>query len=73
MFYMYEAIIITKILMHFSSQKRYKREYVLLLPFPPVKMPFMYHVNNNMYFVESITEHIKASLPIHKQCAGTIR
>ena len=33
----------------------------------------MYYVNNNMYYVESVTEHKKASVSIHKQYAGTIR
>ena len=33
----------------------------------------MYYVNNNMYYVESIAEHIKTELPIHKQCAEAIR
>ena len=32
----------------------------------------MYYVSNNMYYVESIAEHIKASLSIHKQRAETI-
>ena len=72
MFHMYEAIIITKILMHFCSQK-VKREYVILLPIPSLWERFTYYVNNIMFYVESIAEHIKASLSIHKQCTGTIR
>ena len=69
---MYAAIIISKILKHLCSQK-VKREYVMLLPFPPLWEWFMYYVNNIMYYVESVAEHIKTSLSIHKQCVGTIR
>ena len=39
----------------------------------PVWMRLKYYVNNNMYYVENVAEHIKASLSIHKQCAGRIR
>ena len=32
----------------------------------------MYHVNNNMYYLESIAENIKAILSIENESAGTI-
>ena len=56
-----------------SVAKRYKREYVILLPFPPLWERFMQYVNNNMYYVENLAELIKASPSIHEQYAGTIR
>ena len=68
--YMYEAIVFIRILMHFCSQK-YKHECVILLPFLPLWERYMSYVNNNMYYVEVIVEHIKASTSIQKQCAGT--
>ena len=71
MFYMYEAIIIIKMLMHFCSQKGINAS-VILLPFPQLWKRFMYYVNSIVCYVESIGEHIKASLPIHEHCAGTI-
>ena len=69
---MYEAITITKILMHFWRQKdiNASRLYYFL---PPARKRFNYDANNNMYYVESMAEHKKASPSIHKQCAGTIR
>ena len=51
----------------FLQPKRYKREYVILIPFIQLWKWCTYYINNNMYYVESIAEHKKASLPIHEQ------
>ena len=59
---MYEAIIITKMLMQILKPKNaygYKCKYKSLHPFPTV---WNY---KRMYYVESIAEHIKAPLSIH--------
>ena len=69
MFYTHEAIITTKIFMQFLQPKTHRGKNAIMFyyfPSPGIN-------NNKMYYVESIAEHIKATLSIHEQCAGTIR
>ena len=74
---MYEVIIIIRILMQFLQPKSHTRSNDIMFYYipspPPTWTRLMYYVNNNMHYVKSIAEHIKASLPVWNQSARIIR
>ena len=75
MLYMYEAIIITKLLSQIHQPKTDRNANSVMFFYfflPPVWRHFMNYVNNNLYYVESNAEFIKASPSIHNYYPGTI-
>ena len=71
MFNLNEAIAITKILMHFCCQKGINASMFYYFSSPGINAIYVL-CEQNMHYKESIPEHIKASLCIHKQRAATI-